>query len=508
MIIYQNDKYACVSCIRGHRSSTCKHTGRMLVKVRTRGRPTSCKTRKVIMVDKDSEVKVAKERNPENLLESSTSPDGSVDTQVGSAGNGVSSEVTLANDTDVDQGNSTGYDGKRSCVGMDANPILFLNVKKKQNAVFINGKLNIIVDDSSENDADANANVNLNVRPKLSDKENGFVRASSSLQDDKAFKYMLENEYIKRYVKDEKEDGKLNSTPNNPIKLCGCEGKGTAMKAYHDSKNKIDDKYLATHSKNLPVENSTPGAIEPVGVDETNTSNVDHYGIVSNSESTKYSNLCIGNYENPSKPDTDLLKYIDYDSNNPDSTIMMNDIVNNSNLMVELLTHKGLYLSSTCSCPDDNCPCSNCLLHRNETELNAYIQQSGIPLSEVGEAQILNTLVDDCSLADCKCTPETCQCTSCTIHLEELVSFDKIIFSGILHFPFRRKTKILFKNKIIPSRYWWDYIKIQLPRQSQTESGVTDIIKWFDSLISLYHFNLQDYDPTNQSSNLSNMHYL
>ncbi|ODQ77996.1 hypothetical protein BABINDRAFT_91184 [Babjeviella inositovora NRRL Y-12698] len=39
MILIEGEKYACVQCIRGHRSSTCKHTKRPLVQVRSRGRP-------------------------------------------------------------------------------------------------------------------------------------------------------------------------------------------------------------------------------------------------------------------------------------------------------------------------------------------------------------------------------------------------------------------------------------------------------------------------------------
>ncbi|KAH3682958.1 hypothetical protein WICPIJ_006068 [Wickerhamomyces pijperi] len=39
MILVDGEKYACVQCIRGHRSSTCKHSHRPLVQVRSRGRP-------------------------------------------------------------------------------------------------------------------------------------------------------------------------------------------------------------------------------------------------------------------------------------------------------------------------------------------------------------------------------------------------------------------------------------------------------------------------------------
>lgn len=39
MITYQGLKYACIHCIRGHRSSTCDHRDRPLLQVRRRGRP-------------------------------------------------------------------------------------------------------------------------------------------------------------------------------------------------------------------------------------------------------------------------------------------------------------------------------------------------------------------------------------------------------------------------------------------------------------------------------------
>lgn len=38
MIIYKNDKYACVKCIKGHRATLCEHHERVLMKVNKRGR--------------------------------------------------------------------------------------------------------------------------------------------------------------------------------------------------------------------------------------------------------------------------------------------------------------------------------------------------------------------------------------------------------------------------------------------------------------------------------------
>ncbi|ODV97414.1 hypothetical protein PACTADRAFT_1981 [Pachysolen tannophilus NRRL Y-2460] len=56
MILVDGEKYACVQCIRGHRSSTCQHTKRPLVQVRSRGRPISdCNHRVTVFADQAEE---------------------------------------------------------------------------------------------------------------------------------------------------------------------------------------------------------------------------------------------------------------------------------------------------------------------------------------------------------------------------------------------------------------------------------------------------------------------
>ncbi|KAI8381311.1 copper fist DNA binding domain-containing protein [Radiomyces spectabilis] len=41
MIIIDNVKYACITCIKGHRSSQCTHKDRQLLPIRPKGRPVS-----------------------------------------------------------------------------------------------------------------------------------------------------------------------------------------------------------------------------------------------------------------------------------------------------------------------------------------------------------------------------------------------------------------------------------------------------------------------------------
>ncbi|KAI0795581.1 copper fist DNA binding domain-containing protein [Abortiporus biennis] len=43
MVFVGDKKYACETCIKGHRSSSCKHTDRPLFEIKKKGRPvTQC----------------------------------------------------------------------------------------------------------------------------------------------------------------------------------------------------------------------------------------------------------------------------------------------------------------------------------------------------------------------------------------------------------------------------------------------------------------------------------
>ncbi|KAF8508754.1 copper fist DNA binding domain-containing protein [Gautieria morchelliformis] len=41
MVFVNSQKYACASCIKGHRSSSCHHTDRPLFEIKKKGRPVS-----------------------------------------------------------------------------------------------------------------------------------------------------------------------------------------------------------------------------------------------------------------------------------------------------------------------------------------------------------------------------------------------------------------------------------------------------------------------------------
>ncbi|AGO10510.1 AaceriABR058Cp [[Ashbya] aceris (nom. inval.)] len=111
MIIFDGEKYSCAACIRGHRSTTCKHSDRMLVKVRTRGRPSPMDIRKVILVDAGSQVPVEDEEPWDECC-----------------------------------------DGGKTCGKMDRQPILFLKALKTQKALLVDGTLKIMIEDRTNSD--------------------------------------------------------------------------------------------------------------------------------------------------------------------------------------------------------------------------------------------------------------------------------------------------------------------------------------------------------------------
>lgn len=372
MIIFDSEKYACASCIRGHRSSTCRHTDRMLVKVRSRGRHASMDIRKVIIVDTDSQI------TPEE-----SSP---------SCGRCSS-------------------DSKNECEKMNRQPILFLRTKKTQRAILADGNLQIIV----ENDA----------KPP-----------DGSGKPHPPFKYISEKDFLRMHFVNEREP-----------KTCGCGN---------------------NNNKKLKKE-----------VQETGAS-----------------------FEMPLPPVAPLSSSADTDTTFPSHSVPHNhfnskdpfELTTDPKQMVELLTHKGLFLSTQCSCEEGHCVCANCLLHRNEEELNSYIQRSGVPLTNMGEAQLSNPAIVSTGL--CSCPPEDCECDSCPDHPCENMSFNKLLLSGLLNTPLKRKTNIVYKGKLIPSKYWWDFLKLHIPLMEDSQLESLDIIGWFERIVSIYEPQLANANAT------------
>ncbi|QLG74467.1 hypothetical protein HG535_0G03500 [Zygotorulaspora mrakii] len=442
MIIYDGEKYACVSCIRGHRSSTCRHTNRMLVKVRNRGRHGSLDIRKVIIVDADSQVQ-SEEKSPscDNCIDSGATGDG------------------------------------KECEKMNKQPILFLKTVRTQNAVLSEGKLKIIVEDNGDSCC-GNGNGLKDVRP--------------------GFKYVTEKEFLRQHCID-----LANSEVGDS---CGCKSKGLplsvmnqqtstpdpAMKLEYDElaipklgsselSASISESKLGNDFRVSSDHNQTPISEQSV---ICNTSN--NIGVDAEASANLLANGIVRN---------------DNDNYHIDNASI--HAILNQKPMVELLTHKGLYLSTQCSCADDSCLCANCLLHRNEQELSSYIQQSGVPLTNLGEAQLANSVKEPECAENCRCSDIECACHDCLDHPTDILSFNRLLFNGILNVPLKRKTVINYKGRLIPSHYWWDFLKFQVPLMTASQLDTLDMIAWFDSIISTYPLQLMDANAFNVHADTS-----
>ncbi|EIM87575.1 copper-fist-domain-containing protein, partial [Stereum hirsutum FP-91666 SS1] len=71
-VLIEDKKYACEACIKGHRSSTCKHTDRPLFEIKKKGRPvTQCEHCRELRKTKQVHVKcVCESKSDDNTTPS------------------------------------------------------------------------------------------------------------------------------------------------------------------------------------------------------------------------------------------------------------------------------------------------------------------------------------------------------------------------------------------------------------------------------------------------------
>lgn len=393
MIIYNGDKYACVSCIRGHRSSTCKHAHRMLVKVRTRGRPSPMEIRDVIMVDVNSMVK----REPHRL------EDGGVG------------------------GGTDATDGCCSKKMLQSQPIIFVKVKETQKARMVHGKLQILI----PKEGIAEVNNDEDYTDFISEKEflrtHSFPRINTGNIDDNLLP---------------EENCNSVTLPNSQL-MTPCPNR------------------IPFHASNGFLQNQEPLQHQRQG------------------QNTPISNESLENFVSPTSThsSTDQLP-LDYEQ------------TDQKRLKVDVFTPKGIFLSSDCSCDPQNCQCMNCVLHRNEEELSNYIKQSGVPLTNLTMNNEISqpNMATSCSVATCKCSIIDCMCAKCSRHPTEILPFEKIYYHGLFNITLRKKTIIRFKQKLIPSEYWWEFLTQKLPNLSDSKLYNLDLNDWFENLLKK-HFN-------------------
>ncbi|CAI1655650.1 hypothetical protein SEUBUCD646_0M01630 [Saccharomyces eubayanus] len=409
MIVFNGNKYACASCIRGHRSSTCRHSHRMLIKVRTRGRPSPMAIRDAILVDSTSE------------------------------------STEYENGSQV-EGNC--------CSGMNQQPILFVRASAVRKARMINGKLHILMEEGCTAH-----------EPK----------DISTFTDD-GNRYITEMEFLRKHSPRAPAIGTVSPVSNRSSS--SNEKKESSLVQQEPIRNvsncckKIKADNFASNDKIPPGDIFTPyGSLE--------TASTFHDILQENYTTTGASH---DNSETLTPRSTTTV-----------SAPHSNDLASK----VEVLTHKGIFLSTQCSCEDESCPCVNCLIHRSEEELNSYIEQSGVPLTNIGEAQITDKMMDylddcKCSNKECICPPDNCTCDGCFAHAASIIPFEKFFFYGILNTRLTRKTQIKFKGKLVPSKFWWDFLKLQVPLMTDAQLELLDIHAWFQKLVSNYAPHLSD----------------
>ncbi|SCU94997.1 LADA_0G12772g1_1 [Lachancea dasiensis] len=355
MIIYDGEKYSCVSCIRGHRSTTCRHSSRMLVKVRTKGRPSAKTARQVIFVDASSQVLQAEEA-PSSCCAPLRAP--------------------------------------RSCSKMNKQPILFLRARSTQQAFLVDGALKIVIEDTSGT-------------------------------SDTATRLVSEKDYLKHHLK-------------------------------------------------LETSQSIAEAVSP----------------------PKLESLIQGSYGNP------LESGVSTFSTNDTDVVDAAEIHDDS--LVELFTHKGVYLSSQCNCEDDNCPCVNCLIHRKDDELESYVKGSGVPLSNVGNGR-LSYPHDENSSHDIifKQEPHNCDSDQCSLHPPDIIPFNNIFLYGLVNLPLNQKSVIKYKHKLIPSNFWWQLLKEELPFMAHDQRAKFDLVQWFENTIASFDLQIPEAGYANLGDNQS-----
>ncbi|KAL3233738.1 Metal-binding activator 1 [Nakaseomyces bracarensis] len=392
MIIFRKEKYACVKCIRGHRSSTCMHTSRMLVKVRTRGRPFMKDVRDAIVVD-----------NVDRAGCHCTEPHDEVKTE-----------------EDSSKTPETNY----TCKGMNKQPILFVRAKKMTKARIVGGELMELIGDE------------LQLHLKEEEESSGSPRPAQQLQDENIF-HAVKNEIIPHN----------GTVPPFSTEFSLSQFLTRPVPQLDDDVHLVSDK-LSNNSHQI------------VGKDNEETSQTD---------------------------DTDVKQAIGL------------SIEEEKNIY---LTKRGVYLSTECTCSETSCACSNCLIHRTEEELNRYIEQSGIPLTNLLKKNSESNspeLEEIQTKSACKCKPEECSCEGCLLHATVIIPFQRIIINGLLNIQFTKKTLIKYKKKLISYKYWWDFLTVYVPYFPNENLEGLDIIEFFDNIIINYQDALPDAAETERN---------
>ncbi|KAL6947093.1 hypothetical protein ACO0QE_001961 [Hanseniaspora vineae] len=517
MIIFENEKYACIQCIRGHRSTTCKHANRMLVKVRSRGRPAPAGVRKVIMVDKSSQSDL-------RMLE----------------------HIKKESDHGF-QGSPTASEALSCCSSMNASP----GEQAKQ------GSDNCCNSSSTGSSSTNNKADNLDSATAI---EPALVEASESVSE------ITSSSRKSCCSQIQNKPDKLTNMQQSDKKTCQ-NGNSKESKSCSGMSNQP---ILFLKAKHQSLGNLVNGQLNLI--DDTNLNT----GLKKNSytqASQSYKKVLISEIESKENSlEPQDINTVCHSKGKDNGEINYKEIASlrkgtrqseKDQSLFELFTQEGLFLSTSCSCSED-CECPNCLIHRKDEELNRYIEaHSMVPLSNMGYAELetnhsLQSLSSNAksspasSLNDyprnnnsgvqnmntpmgtpmghgsafqqsemtqalnswshnsiknpnlfatphmnnatsCRFTEFDCIDINCRQHSFQIISLNTILWQGLMNTKLTRKTGIKFKNRIVCSKHWWDFLAVQIPHMAardQASFDQFDIITWFTNILELYQAEL------------------
>ncbi|KAF8639206.1 hypothetical protein AX17_001692 [Amanita inopinata Kibby_2008] len=130
MVLISSKKYACETCIKGHRSSTCKHTDRPLYEIKKKGRPvTQCEHCRELRKTKQVHVKCICELK-EDILPSQSPSSGKKGTKIPQSAafpNGLPEDLEVAAASQLSSGGLTsdschGGNEQSSCMCKSGGP--------------------------------------------------------------------------------------------------------------------------------------------------------------------------------------------------------------------------------------------------------------------------------------------------------------------------------------------------------------------------------------------------
>lgn len=357
MILVDGDKYACQQCIRGHRSSSCKHIQRPLVLVRSRGRPSTDSSQRIAIFaeeikDEEERVQILKNENnqknnlmPARLVTKEKKED-SCCSKIGNSKNHTDIKKEQVQIKELEQARSTKKTTCHCCRGVSTpmgcrkkTPVFVLKAAKRQ--VYNVEKESLkLLDPVVEI---PNSKVGLDIIRQVSKS-----RKMHSCRDARG---NLKKEVIQKIVDDRAHERACCSRPNVPVdnvtKLSlGSNGLFHQFKLPINKNPKVGEGASCCKkepSRNFMQENIFDNLQE--NKNRYMTSNLDQLGI----DGSSYITSCASEKDN--------------------------NAASHNSLLYDLYVADNCVVPGSCSCEPESCSCPGCAEHGKYKDSNLSIKQ-------------------------------------------------------------------------------------------------------------------------------------